>query len=86
MKTTVACILILTALLVFYTSTHVYNHYFAKYFVVSCSNNRVKIHTGPISLKKALESVKKLKTQHYHQRLSGFPIKKDIYIIKQNYF
>ena len=61
----------------------VYNKYYVKFIVVvSNDNNILKIHTKPISLTKAIEIKKNLKTQYYNQTLSGFPIKKEILIIK----
>jgi hypothetical protein len=64
-------------------SFEIYNKYYVKFIVVSKNDNDIlKIHTLPISLNKAIKIRKKLKTQHYNQTLSGFPIKKEIFILK----
>ena len=61
----------------------VYNKHYVKFIVVSNNeNNILKIHTKLISLTKAIEIHKNLKTQYYNQTLSGFPIKKEVFIIK----
>ena len=50
----------------------IYNKYYEKFIVVSNNtNNKLKIHTKPISLTKALEIQKKLEDQYYHQYYEG---------------
>ena len=69
--------------LLFILFLDVYNKYYVKFIVVSNNDNGIlKIHTKPISLTKAIEIQKKLKTQYYNQTVSGFPIKKEVFIIK----
>ena len=69
--------------LLFILFLDVYNKYYVKFIVVSNNDNGIlKIHTKPISLTKAIEIQKNLKTQYYNQTVNGFPIKKEVFIIK----
>ena len=65
-------IYILIFILLYSLFIDVYNKYYVKFIVVSNNkNNKLKIHTKPISLTKALEIQKKLQDQYYHQYYEG---------------
>ena len=65
-------IYILIFILLYSLFIDVYNKYYVKFIVVSNNkNNKLKIHTKPISLTKALEIQKKLEDQFYHQYYEG---------------
>ena len=60
----------------------IYNNHYVKFIVVSNNNKKLKIHSNPVSLGKAIEIKNNLRTQHNYQTVSGFSIKKDVLIIK----
>ena len=49
-----------------------YYNYYVKFIVVSTTkNNKLKIHTEPLSITKALEIQKKLEDQYYYKGYKG---------------
>ena len=61
---------------------YIYNKYYVKFIIVSNNNDILKIHTKPISLTKAIEMKNKLETEYYNQSLNGYPIKREVLILK----
>ena len=71
------------ALLSYILFNDMYNKYCVKFIVVSNNDyNTLKIHTKPVPLNKAINIQKSLKNQYYYQTVNGFPIHKDVFIMK----
>ena len=60
---------------------HIHTKYYVKFIVVSNSNSndKLKIHTKPLSLTKAIERVEELEQNYYWQE-------KEVFILKFNKF
>ena len=67
----------LTSLLSLFS--YIYTKYYVKFIVVSSNKNKLKIHTLPISLTKAIEIVEKLEQNYYWREA-------DVFILKFNKF
>lgn len=57
----------------------------SKYIVISNNNNILKLHSKVVTLSKAKNIKYTLIKQYHNQSLNGFPIYKDVSIIKFNF-
>lgn len=62
-----------------------YDKVTSKYIVISNNNNILKLHSNVLTLSKAKKIKYNLIKQYHNQCLNGFPIYKNVSIIKYNF-
>ena len=68
-----------------YLSFYIYNKFIGKFIVISINHNTLKLHSNAVTLSKAKNIKYTLIKQYHNQSLNGFPIYKDVSIIKFNF-
>lgn len=69
-----------------YLSFLIYNRFTSKYIVISKNHNTLKLHSNAVTLSKAKNIKYNLIKQYHSQTLNGFPVYKDVSIIKFNQY
>ena len=65
-----------------YLSFYIYNKFIGKFIVISINHNTLKLHSNVVTLSKAKKIRYNLIKQYHSQTLNGFPVYKDVSIIR----
>tara|TARA_Y100000389_G_scaffold58189_1_gene54199 strand:+ start:2379 stop:2642 length:264 start_codon:yes stop_codon:yes gene_type:complete len=65
-----------------YLSFYIYNKFTGKFIVISKNHNILKLHSNVVTLSKAKNIKYNLIKQYHSQTLNGFPVYKDVSIIR----
>ena len=69
-----------------YLSFYIYNKFIGKFIVISINHNTLKLHSNAVTLSKAKNIKYNLIKQYHSQTLNGFPVYKDVSIIRFNQY